>query len=44
MCGRNDYGRPLGWFRLHVTASALRPLGLHSDQPTAGLLAGSLPN
>lgn len=44
ICGRDDHGRPLGWFRLHVTAGALRPLGLHPDQPTAGLLAGPLPD
>jgi hypothetical protein len=44
MCGRYGDGRPRGWFRLHVTAGALRPLGLHPDQPTAGLLADSVPD
>jgi hypothetical protein len=44
ICGRDDYGRPLGWYRLLVAAGVLRPLGLHPDQPTGGLLAGPLPD
>ncbi|MFE0134199.1 hypothetical protein ACFWY6_21950 [Streptomyces sp. NPDC059037] len=35
MCGRGPDGHWQGSFVVHVRSSALRPLGLHPDQPTS---------
>ncbi|MEV0117526.1 hypothetical protein AB0H77_30525 [Streptomyces sp. NPDC050844] len=32
-----------GWFTVHVRSSALRPLGLHPDQPTSKATGPSPP-
>ncbi|MEU8530192.1 MULTISPECIES: hypothetical protein [Streptomyces] len=42
-CGPGPDGRWHGWFDVRVRAEALRPLGLHPDQPTARPAAGSPP-
>ncbi|WP_323377428.1 hypothetical protein [Streptomyces smaragdinus] len=34
-CGPGDDGRRHGWITVRVPAAALRPLGLHPDQPTS---------
>ncbi|MFD7908396.1 MULTISPECIES: hypothetical protein [unclassified Kitasatospora] len=35
VCGRDADGRWHGWYDVRLPADALRPLGLHPDQPTA---------
>ncbi|MFD4246799.1 hypothetical protein ACFWP3_35190 [Streptomyces sp. NPDC058525] len=42
-CGIGPDGRWHGWFDVRVHASALRPLGLHPDQPTAAAAGTSPP-
>ena len=42
ICGRDPDGRPRGWYRISVRADALRPLGLHPDQPLSRRI-GSFP-
>ncbi|SCG68539.1 hypothetical protein [Micromonospora inositola] len=34
-CGPGPDGRWHGWYRVEVEGAALRPLGLHPDQPTS---------
>jgi hypothetical protein len=43
MCGRYADGRPRGWFRILIRPSALRPLGLHPDQPTSRIIGPTPP-
>ena len=42
-CGRDPDGRWRGWFRVMIRAEALRPLGLHPDQPTSTPVGPSPP-
>ncbi|MEV4001256.1 hypothetical protein [Actinomadura sp. NPDC049753] len=42
-CGRDDDGRPRGWYSVQVRAEALRRLGLHPGQPTSRAAAPSPP-
>jgi hypothetical protein len=42
-CGPDAYGRWHGWFKIRVRADALRPLGLHPDQPTSVMITPSPP-
>ncbi|WP_405792962.1 hypothetical protein OG753_38075 [Streptomyces sp. NBC_00029] len=42
-CGIGPDGHWHGWFGIRVRADALRRLGLHPDQPTAGAIGASPP-
>jgi hypothetical protein len=42
-CGCDADGSRHGWYHIRVRADALRPLGLHPDQPTSRLIAPSPP-
>ncbi|GGV61313.1 hypothetical protein GCM10010277_66160 [Streptomyces longisporoflavus] len=43
MCGPGPDGHWRGSFVIHVRADALRPLGLHPDQPTSRAVGPSPP-
>ncbi|WP_327267050.1 hypothetical protein OG444_37510 [Streptomyces sp. NBC_01232] len=43
VCGIGPDGHWHGWFGIRVRADALRRLGLHPDQPTAGAIGASPP-
>jgi len=42
-CGAGDDGHWHGWWSIHVKAEALRPLGLHPDQPSSVVQGPSPP-
>ncbi len=42
-CGPDADGRWHGWFAIRVDGDALRPLGLHPDQPTSKIIGPSPP-
>ncbi|MFE7465355.1 hypothetical protein ACFU6R_14820 [Streptomyces sp. NPDC057499] len=42
-CGIGSDGHWHGWFDIRVHADALRPLGLHPDQPASGVTGPSPP-
>ncbi|MEU9320525.1 hypothetical protein [Streptomyces sp. NPDC048295] len=42
-CGIGPDGHWHGWFDVRIRAGALRRLGLHPDQPTAGATGTSPP-
>ncbi|MFD8755418.1 hypothetical protein ACFV0O_31260 [Kitasatospora sp. NPDC059577] len=42
-CGIGPDGHWRGWFDVQVSADALRPLGLHPEQPTAAVDGPSPP-
>ncbi|WSR00699.1 hypothetical protein OG735_23170 [Streptomyces sp. NBC_01210] len=42
-CGPGPDGRWRGWYDVRIRADALRPLGLHPDQPTAKVSGPSPP-
>ncbi|MFG2989528.1 hypothetical protein ACGFZK_09620 [Streptomyces sp. NPDC048257] len=42
-CGIGPDGHWHGWFAIRVHADALRPLGLHPDQPSAKVVGASPP-
>ncbi|WP_246102216.1 hypothetical protein [Streptomyces piniterrae] len=43
-CGPGPDGRWRGWISVGVRADALRPLGLHPDQPTSTIISPSRPD
>ncbi|MFI9045457.1 hypothetical protein [Streptomyces sp. NPDC053427] len=42
-CGTEADGRRRGWYLVRVRAEALRPLGLHPDQPASKIVGPARP-